>query len=329
MGAGQRRHRHRRPTRTRSTDSATSRFVSARAAQPLRARSSRTNTCADSGSHTTAPSASTRSLRWSRAASPFRAEFTRRRTRTIFDTSIGFTNTTQAVRAIDVAWGGAAGVFSDGGKVTVAATSSGDRRIDPHRHLRDGHAERPRGAPILPAGPSGHGPSAHVLGSHVAGHLTAIGDMYANPFIDRYPGYDPAHIGYVFTLRIAPGQTVALMTFVVKGLSEIYDPRGGFPIPIRDGIVAPKFPEPYASTDARVPAPGTEIATVTETARRLVAAPDVRGLTARQRAEIVNWRRRHGRTVIALQRRREDRDADRGCAHSRRGDDGGRCLSST
>ena len=33
-------------------------------------------------------------------------------------------------------------------------------------------------------GPSGHGPSAHVLGSHAAGLLTAIGDMYANPFAD-------------------------------------------------------------------------------------------------------------------------------------------------
>ena len=200
-----------------------------------------------------------------------------------------FTNTTRALRAIDVAWGGASGVFSDGGKVTVAATSSGDRRID----LTDTFVTVMQNAREVldPArGPSGHGPSAHVLGSNVAGRLTAIGDMYANPFADRYPGYDPAHIGYVFTLRLAPGQTVALMTFVVKGLSEMYDPRGGFPIPIRDGIVAPKFSDPYSAPDLRVPAAGTEIAKVTETARRLVAAPDLRGLTSRQRAEIVNWR---------------------------------------
>src|SRR6478736_4361661 len=160
-----------------------------------------------------------------------------------------FTNTTQAVRAIDVAWGGASGVFSDGGKVTVAATSGGDRRID----LTDTFVtvmQNAREVPDPASGPSGHGPSAHVLGSHAAGQLTAIGDMYGNPFIDRYPGYDPAHIGYVFTLRIAPGQTAALMTFVVKGLSEIYDPRGGFPISIRDGLVAPNFDATYRSKTA-------------------------------------------------------------------------------
>ena len=49
-------------------------------------------------------------------------------------------------------------------------------------------------------GPSGHGPSAHVLGSKTAGLLTGVGDMYADPFADRWPGFDPAHIGYVFTL---------------------------------------------------------------------------------------------------------------------------------
>ena len=50
-------------------------------------------------------------------------------------------------------------------------------------------------------GPSGHGPSAHVLGS-TPGLLTSVGDMYADPFADRWPGFDPAHIGYVFTLRL-------------------------------------------------------------------------------------------------------------------------------
>ena len=45
-----------------------------------------------------------------------------------------------------------------------------------------------------------------------AGLLTAVGDMYDDPFTSRWPGYDPAHIGYVFTLRVRPGQTVALMT---------------------------------------------------------------------------------------------------------------------
>ena len=45
----------------------------------------------------------------------------------------------------------------------------------------------------------------------------------------------------------------------------------------------------YAGADRRVPAPGSEIARVTEVARRLVAQPDLRGLTPRQRAQIANW----------------------------------------
>ena len=64
------------------------------------------------------------------------------------------------------------------------------------------------------------GPSAHLLGSRT-GVLTSIGDMFADPFVETWPGYDPAHIGYVFTLRLRPGETAALVTFVVKGLSEI------------------------------------------------------------------------------------------------------------
>jgi Asp-tRNA(Asn)/Glu-tRNA(Gln) amidotransferase A subunit family amidase len=199
------------------------------------------------------------------------------------------TNTTSEPRLVDLAWGGAAGVFADGGLVAVAATSNGDRRLD----LTDTFVtvmQNARQTADPARGPSGHGPSAHVLGSHASGVLSAIGDMYGNPFLDRYPGYDPAHIGYVFTLTIPPGQTRALMTFVVKGLSEIYDPRGGFPIPIRDGIVAPKSSDPYTGADARIPAPGSEIAKVTDTARRLVSAPDLRGLTPRQRGQIVNWR---------------------------------------
>jgi amidase len=199
-----------------------------------------------------------------------------------------YTNTTSDARAIDVAWGGASGAFEDGGLMTVATTSNGDRRID----LTDTFVtvmQNARRAPNPLAGPSGHGPSAHVLGNRAAGLLTAVGDMYANPFTDRWPGYDPAHIGYVFTLRIPPGATLALMTFVVKGLSEVYDPRGGFPIPIVDGLVAPKFEAPYAGPDPKIPAPGSEIARVTAIARRLVTEPDLRGLTPLQRAQIANW----------------------------------------
>lgn len=188
---------------------------------------------------------------------------------------------------VRVAWGGATGAFEDGGRVTVAETSSGDRRIDPSDTFVT-VMQNARDAADPAQGPSGHGPSAHVLGSK-AGALTSVGDMYGDPFTGAYPGYDPAHIGYVFTLRLAPGETAALVTFVVKGLSEVYDPRGGYPIPRRDALVSNWSDPVYAGPDARVPAPGSEIARVTAVARALVANPDLRGLTPRQRAQIVNW----------------------------------------
>jgi len=117
--------------------------------------------------------------------------------------------------------------------------------------------------------------------------LTSIGDMYGDPFVDAWPGFDPAHIGYVFTLRLRPGETRALMTFVVKGLSEVYDPRGGYPIPFKDALVTGEAV--YSGADAKVPAAGSEIARVSEIASQLVKAPDVRGLTRRQLGQIANW----------------------------------------
>ena len=96
-----------------------------------------------------------------------------------------YTNNAAEDRLIDVAWGGAAGAFDDGGPVTVAASSSGDRVID----LNDTFVtvmQNARHAADPARGPSGHGPSAHVLGSHAAGLLTAVGDMYGDPFTSRW-----------------------------------------------------------------------------------------------------------------------------------------------
>jgi amidase len=176
-----------------------------------------------------------------------------------------FTNVAEEDRLIEVAWGGASGAYEEGGLVTVAATSSGDRTIDADDAFvtvmqNAKHVDDPM------KGPSGHGPSAHVLGSR-SGVLTAVGDMYADPFVDRYPGFDPAHIGYIYAYTLKPGQTIALMTFVVKGLSEVYGSRGA----------------------TMIPAAGSEIARVTGIARRLVNQPDLRGLTPRQVSQIANW----------------------------------------
>lgn len=201
-----------------------------------------------------------------------------------FDT---FTNTTREPLIVDVAWGGATGAYDDGGRVTVATTASGDRTIAPV----DGFVtvmQNARKVADPMHGPSGHGPSAHVLGSRTVGVLRSVGDMYADPFTNAWPGFDPAHIGYVFRLRLAPDQSAALVTFVVKGLSEVYDPRGGFPVAIKDALIGE---EPlYRGPSPRIPAAGSEIARVTEVARQLLAQPDLRGLTARQRSLIVNWK---------------------------------------
>ena len=199
-----------------------------------------------------------------------------------------FTNTSEEDRTVEVAWGGAAGAFEDGGKLAVAITSNDDRTID----LTDSFVtvmQNARGVANPLKGPSGHGPSAHVLGTKAAGALTAVGDMYANPFTDKWPGFDPAHLGYVFTLHVKPGQTVALMTFVVKGQSEVYDPRGGFPVRIENGLIVPNFDAIYSGDDAKIPAAGSEIARVTDVARHLVAAPDLTGLTPLQLSQIANW----------------------------------------
>ncbi len=198
-------------------------------------------------------------------------------------------NATAQLRVVQVAWGGATGAYDDGGRAAVAATSSGDRRIDAVDTFVT-MMQNARGAADPRQGPSGHGPSAHVLGNGPATAVrTGVGDMYANPFADTYPGFDAGHVGYVYTITLRPGQTAALMTFVVKGVSEVYDPRGGYPIPRRDALLSTWSEPEYAGADKRVPAPGTEIARVTDGARRLVTAPDLRGLTPRQRAEIVNW----------------------------------------
>src|SRR5829696_4441705 len=97
-----------------------------------------------------------------------------------------FTNSTTEVRIVQIAWGGAAGAYEDGGLAAIASTGNGDRRID----LSDGYVAMMQNAnrvanPAL--GPSGHGPSAHVLGSK-PGVLTAIGDIYGDPFTSAWPG---------------------------------------------------------------------------------------------------------------------------------------------
>ena len=195
-----------------------------------------------------------------------------------------FTSFAREERVVEVAWGGACGAYADGGRLRVAATSNGNRTLE----ADDASVTVMQGGPGLAdptKGPSGYGPSAHVLGTAPA--LSRFGDMYADPFTDSYPGYDPAHIAYVFRVRLSAGETRALLTFVVKGRAEGFDPSGGIPVPVKDTLVARYF-SPPAPHPTLLPA-GSQIASVTEAARRLVAAPDLSGLTPLERAQIVNW----------------------------------------
>ncbi len=201
-----------------------------------------------------------------------------------------FTNASAEERIVDVAWGGAVGAYDEGGLAEVAITSSGDRRIDAGDSFVTMMQNVTRVDDPM-RGPSGHGPSAHVLGDR-RGVFERAGDMYADPFTDPYPGFDPAHVGYVFSLPLRPGETRALVTFVAKGMSEFYDARIGA-ARIRDGA-APREPQGIA---ANVPPPGSEIARVTAIARRLVASPDLRGLTPLERSQIANWEPQSARAV--------------------------------
>src|SRR5436305_796629 len=82
----------------------------------------------------------------------------------------------------------------------LATSSNGDRQIDAGDTFVTMMQNAKRVADPM-RGPSGHGPSAHVLGTK-SGVLTRVGDMYADPFSDGYPGFDPAHVGYVFRLTL-------------------------------------------------------------------------------------------------------------------------------
>ncbi len=196
-----------------------------------------------------------------------------------------FTNTTEQDRIVQVAWGGAVGAYEDGGIAAVATTSDGDRAVEPNDTFVTmmQNVKRVK-SPI--EGPSGHGPSAHVLGTR-RGVLTAIGDIYSDPFENQWPGFDPAHVGYVFSVRLRPRQTASLMTFVVKGLSETYDPRGGYSLPFMDALITGDAP--YAGKDALIPMAGSQISRVTDAARNMAANPDTMGLTPLQLSRIINW----------------------------------------
>ena len=138
------------------------------------------------------------------------------------------------------------------------------------------------------------------------------------PIRASIPHTSPTCLRFAFVLA----KHSALVTFVVKGLSEVYDPRGGYPIPFKDALATGEAV--YSGADARIPAPGSEIKRVTGIAAELAKAPDLRGLSPLQRSQIANWslpvESGSSRTTSAVYCLRKDRLGASGRDDQRSGD---------
>ena len=168
-------------------------------------------------------------------------------------------------------------------------TSSGDRADRRRRHVRHGDAERARRR--RPDGRARRATGRRRTCSGRDGRRCSprVGDMYADPFADTIPASIRPTSATSSRSSSRPAQTAALVTFVVKGLSEVYDPRGGFPIARQDALLS-TWSDPSTPAPTRRSRPPARRSRGSPTmARQLVAAPDLRGLTPRQRAQIVNW----------------------------------------
>ncbi len=175
-----------------------------------------------------------------------------------------FTNTSDAVRKVYVAWGGNLG--SDGW-TTIAATSSGDLTIA----ADDQWAVTIQENSFNPAGPAYDPPVGYLL--HGAGDTSYLGtgDDEVNPFDDPWTGNGNEDLAHVFAFTLQPGETAHLLYFVYRGLSETV---GG-----PEGCV----------TDCVIPPAGSELALAQTTLLALAETPDVCGLSAEVRAHLINW----------------------------------------
>ena len=84
-------------------------------------------------------------------------DLTHRQTLTTSATSTASSTPRDDDRIVEVAWGGAAGAYDEGGLAAVAATSSGDRRIDQADSFVT-MMQNVRRVDDPMRGPSGHGP---------------------------------------------------------------------------------------------------------------------------------------------------------------------------
>lgn len=174
-----------------------------------------------------------------------------------FDT---FVNTTAAPLKIQVAFQGNLG--SDSSTV-VSATASGDQLLT----AADVWAVTTQGnfgnAAIAPVGD----PVVGMLAGNL--HFTAVAQAFftgQSPFDSTYANNGDDNLSFVYSLDVAPGESVSTVFFVFRGLSEVANQPNGSP------------PPPAGS---QVPA---AVAALTA----MLANPDLSQLSAQQIAQISN-----------------------------------------
>ncbi|MDO9356468.1 MAG: amidase [Solirubrobacteraceae bacterium] len=181
-----------------------------------------------------------------------------------------FTNTTDRVITVEVAFGGTAGLnttatsqgVTTSSQAKVAATGSGDKVIDPADAWVE-LASPPAGAADGSVGPSSRGPSAVVLGTPPPGAnlFQTVGNFQRQPFTTQLAsaGLEANFFGFKSTVTLVPGQTKSLLRFVVAGRAET-------------GATS-----------------GQQITAVGQTAATLSTSPSLAGLTVGEICSLSNW----------------------------------------
>jgi amidase len=179
-----------------------------------------------------------------------------------FDT---FTNTGRTAVTVEVAFGGQLGYDTGTNQSAIAGTADGDTEITSN----DGWASW-----YTPSAGEGsasqNGPSATTIGT--PGHdgaLDRMGNFLLDPFTNDLPadGDEANFPAFMNELTIEPRETVSLARFVVTGLSE-------------------RRP---VTTGAAVPAAGSQVSAVQETAQELTESPDLTGLSVGEVCSLANY----------------------------------------
>lgn len=174
-----------------------------------------------------------------------------------------FTNTSNAVRQVQVAWGGELGSLS---WTTLAADSSGNLTLN----TADTWAVTTGAQPWNPT-TSFNPPVGYLLRDASDTSYTGTGNFFNNPFETPWAGYGDSTLAHLFSFTLEPGETAHLIYFLYRGLAEeTYGPEG-------------------CTTNCVTPPGGSELALAQTALTALAAAPDVCNLPSEVLANVVNW----------------------------------------